>query len=114
MPKQDDKHSMAEDYLAQLNAFQQPRYRGKHSAMWWGEPNWKYKPVINQGKPVPAIVRLFLLGGFLAMLGYLLYRSIFLADGFAIYLSVVFLFIGAIIFFAARDAAKPKDRDTED
>jgi hypothetical protein len=114
MPKRDDQHSMAEDYLAQLNSFQQPRYRGRHSWPWWTEPKWKYQPVIDRGRVAPPLVRFLVIGGFIALVGYLLYRAIFLTDGFAIYFSVVLLFIGAIIFFAARDFAKPKDNDTDD
>ncbi len=103
---------MAEDYLDQLNwkGRNVPR-RPKAGWPWWtsDEPNWKYPPVITRFKVAPLFVRIFVIGGFLAGTGYLLYQAIFLKSGFAVYLTVVFLVIGAILFFAARDGAKPDD-----
>ena len=114
MPKRDDQHSMAEDYLAQLNSFQQPRYRSGRSWPWWTEPKRKYQPIVDRGKVASPLVRFLVIGGFITFVGFWLYRAIFLMDGLSIYMSVVFLFIGLIIFLAARDFKKPKDNDTDD
>lgn len=49
MSKQDDKHSMAEDYLAQI------KWRGEHPYRKGNppEPEWKYKPVRGKSSSYP-------------------------------------------------------------
>lgn len=75
------------------------------------EPDWKYQPIIDRGRIAPPLIRFIVIGTFLTAFGYLLCQAIFLHPGLAIYMAVVFLFIGGIIFLAARDGTKPKNNE---
>ena len=45
MAKRNDKHSMAEDYLAQVNWENENQVDKRGHAPWKNSPNWKYKKV---------------------------------------------------------------------
>ena len=110
MAKDDDKHTIAADYLSQLQR-QGDQFSRKDG---YSEGESKYKPYVTTSyRLAPLIIRLLVMCGFIAVVGYYLYRAIFFNDGFAIFISIVLLIISVIIFFAVRDASSSTNRKTE-
>jgi type IV secretory pathway VirB6-like protein len=114
MAKRDDKHNIAEDYLAQVEWQSHHSRRQKDMLGFSNQPASKYKILSTKSSPAPLVARIIVVGGFLAAIGYLLYQAIFLRSGLAIFMGITFLFIGLILFLAARDASISKDRETDD
>ena len=116
MPKQDDKHSKAEDYLAQLDwqSRQSPPYRGKGLRPWWAsnEPNWKYQKIQTGWSTIPSIVRWFM-WGVAALIGYAIYQIFLSGSDRAMYNGILLLIAAVILFFAIRDMFKP-NRPSDD
>lgn len=116
MAKDDDKQSMAEDYLAQLDqqSRQSPPYRGHRPWPWWtsNEPNWKYKKIQTVWSTMPRFVR-WIIWFALALIGYNLYQEFMAGSEQAMHTGVIFLITAVIILFAIRDASKP-NRPTDD
>ena len=113
MAKRDDKNSMAEDYLRQVEWQSHHTRRQKDMLGFSNQPASKYKTIFAKSSPAPLIARVIVVGGFFAAIGYLLYQAVFLRSGLAIFMGSVFLFIGLILFLAARDAARPKNNDND-
>ena len=109
MPKRDDKHSMAKDYLARI------KWEGEHPYMADGSkpdiPNWKYKPSGSTRSSMSPTSRIILTSLLLIVLGGLLYLAIFQKEEGAISFICLLLFVGLFVFVANRDASKPKRRD---
>lgn len=106
MPKRDDKHSMAKDYLARI------KWKGEHPYMADGSkpdiPNWKYKPSGPTRSSMSPTSRIILTTLLLIFLGGLLYLAIFHKEEDVRCVSGSLIFFGLFIFFAIRDASKRK------
>jgi len=102
---------MVEDYLAQLEwQGKHPPRRGSSTVK---EPNWKYKIVRPKRPPMNPSLRGLLLIGIPVLVVYWLYQIFFMDSGLAIYLAIIALSVGGILFLAARDAAKFINDDEE-
>ena len=105
------KHSDAEDYLAQVEwQNQQSQRQPKFPLPWYMEPKWKYKRVSSfkstSAKEMSAPVKV-LLTMMALYVGYVLYKN-------DIKILIALLVEGVIIFFIIRDASKkPKDEDND-
>ena len=104
MAKRDDKHSMAEDYLARAEweAGHQVDGRG-HS--WTDEPKWKYKGTYkanryNRNRKLVAEIIWLVFA--IPAAGYLLYQIIFGHNGGGIFISILILSMLAIFYFISR------------
>jgi len=111
MAKRDDKQSDAEDYLEQLEW--QGRHPPRRGSSTIKEPNWKYKIVYPKRPPMHPAMRGLVIIGIPALILYWLYKIFVVDSGLAIYLGVIALFTGVIIFLAARDATKPTKNDED-
>ena len=105
MPKREDKHNMAEDYLAHLDWH--TRFRAGRPSWTRSEPNWRYKIVYERRPPMAPIERTLITILLMILGGVGLYIAFKFDVGLAIYLSIVFLGIATILFFAIRDASGP-------
>lgn len=114
MAKRDDKHSMAEDYLAQVEWQSHHSRRQKDIHGFKNQPDGKYKILYSKNTSAPLFIRIGLLLVFCIAIGFLLYQAIFLHSGKAIVTGIIFLSIGLIFFFAARAASSSKHRETDD
>ncbi|RJP49972.1 MAG: hypothetical protein C4583_11540 [Anaerolineaceae bacterium] len=116
MAKRDDKHSMAQDYLAQLDqqSRQSPPYRGHRPWPSWtsNEPNWKYKKNQTGWATIPRFVR-WVVWCVAALFGYNLYQEFLSGSDQAIYTGIILLIAAVILLFVIRDASKP-NRPTDD
>jgi hypothetical protein len=102
----------AEDYLAQLEW--RRLYGTRRNHLWANnEPRWKYRiiqPKYGTKSVIPGII---FIGFMIIVVAGLLYLSIFLHSGLALYITVVLLIIFVIVFFAARDTEKDRDNDLD-
>jgi hypothetical protein len=102
--------SDAEDYLNQLHY--KSKYGRRHGP-WYLIPKLKYKPVL-QIKDT-AFSGGVLWGFLIFFAGALVFSLILDFSGFSIFMFVVVLLIGVILFFAMRDAQKTfNDHDDKD
>ena len=110
MAKQDDKHSAAEDYLAQLDrqSRQSPPYRAHRPWPSWAsnEPNWKYKKIQSGWATIPRFVR-WIIWSVAVLFGYGIFQGILSGSDQAMYIGIVLLIAAVILFFAIRDTSKP-------
>jgi hypothetical protein len=101
MAKRDDKHSMAEDYLAQI------KWRGEHPYRKGNppEPEWKYKPVFSRQRSATnttVIILLFGLSGVTGCAIFELFTTSHLSPGFLILIPLLILILFLLL------ANKPK------
>ena len=109
MPKREDKHSMAEDYLAQMNwEADQSRDPNRGIPPVRFEPKWKYKPSGPTRSPMSPTSRIILTTVLLIFLGGLLYLAIVKHEAGAISLIGALVFIGVLVLVLILDASKPK------
>ena len=105
MPKHEDKHSMAEDYLAQVE-WENNNNAGNRDghAQWKNAPNWKYKKVYpkargsNWSDTSWGIVVLLAL---LADAGYILYSELLNSRIDIPALIILFILLG-LLFYVTR------------
>jgi hypothetical protein len=101
--------SDAEDYLNQLD-WQSRRFHRR--TPWYLIPRWKYKPILRIKSGNPVITRAFFVGGFLILVGYLIYAIFSYREGILIFDLIIVLMIAAALFFAIRDVQNTfKDDD---
>ena len=114
MAKRDDDHSMAEDYLAQVEwqSRRPPPYRGRGLRPWWAsnEPKWKYQKIVGRQSSSSRVLRWIVLG-VVVLIGYGIFQAFLSGADEAVYIGIVALVTAIILFFAMRDASKPKNND---
>jgi hypothetical protein len=114
MAKRDDDHSMAEDYLAQVEwqSRRPPPYRGRELRPWWAsnEPKWKYKKADGGQSPSSRVLRWIVLG-VVVLIGYGIFQAFLSGADEAVYIGGAGLVAATILFFAVRDATKSKRRE---
>jgi hypothetical protein len=98
--------SDVEDYLSRLN------WQSYRRTPWYLIPKWKYKPTMRINSVNPTIPRIFFVGGFLFLVGYLIYAIFVYRSGIFIFGLIAVLIIATILYFAIRDAQNTfKDDD---
>ncbi|MEW5941064.1 MAG: hypothetical protein AB1750_15460 [Chloroflexota bacterium] len=99
MPKRDEKHSMAEDYLAQI------KWRGEHPYRKGNppEPDWKYKPVYGKQAFSFAGTKtgIFLLVALIAVAGIIIFEGVTTAQVDLI-LPIIAIVLLVLIFLVTR------------
>jgi hypothetical protein len=109
MAKQDDKHSMAKDYLRQVESEGQHPWddRGTPSVRY--EPKWKYKRVYKASRQTSAGKRLLAIIWWIfviANIGYLTFQIFAGHHGRGIFISILFLIVQAFPYFMNRETRK--------
>jgi hypothetical protein len=102
MAKKNDKHSMAEDYLAQAEweASHPLDQRGRPS--WKYQPKWIYKRVYPRTGKIPAILWIIIIAISVTILGFVVFVSTANRPGVGIVAITVILSISVILYFLAR------------
>ena len=106
MPKRDDKQSMAEDYLAQVeweNNNNPGNKRGQ--APWKNAPNWKYKKVYPKNSGVSSAssnsLGIIVLLALAVVAGYIAF-TIFTTSSVGIVAPIIFFVLLVILFLVTR------------
>jgi hypothetical protein len=109
MAKRDDKNSMAENYLAQVEWENNHQVDNRGHAPWKNAPNWKYKRDYGASR-YNNIISLFgeivWLAFVISTAGYLLYQIIFAHNGKVIFISILVLILLAFHYFMTRETRK--------
>jgi hypothetical protein len=103
MAKRD--RSPAEDYLAHIDWH--TRNRPGRPVSTSTEPEWNYKIAYPKRPTSSLAVRVLFISGAIVLAGYGVYKTFLVDSAYAVFLGIILLIIGAIFFFAVRDASKP-------
>jgi len=104
MAKQNDKHSMAKDYIAQMEWENSHPLDQRGRPSWRYQPKWTYKRVYpHTGKSkIPAIVWIIIVVTSVTCLGFVIFIATADYPGVWIVAFTVLLSILAIFYFLAR------------
>jgi len=110
MPKNDDKHSLAEDYLAQI------KWRGEHPYRKGAtpiEPDWKYQPVyarLTRASHPPNALAIILLLALLGVLGFAIFQMITISRT-SLAFPLIALILLALFLIVTREPKRPTTDD---
>jgi len=106
MAKRDEKHSMAEDYLARI------KWEGEHpyrKGVRPPEPDWKYRPVYSRNSsPSKTWFGIVLLFALIVVAGLAIFQMVTTSHVDASWLIVVIILL-SIILFVTRKPKRPTD-----
>jgi hypothetical protein len=103
MAKRDDKHSMTEDYLRQVEWENNHQVDGRGQT-WEDEPKWKHKRLLSARKSKGSLGSdITLLIFVISITGYLIFQIFAGHNGKGIVVSILILSMLAILYFISRE-----------
>jgi hypothetical protein len=103
MAKRNDKHSIAEDYISQVEWESKHQVDRTGHAPWKDSPDWKYKRVYGTKKGNPASLKIFWISLLSATIGYIVYDLLVLHTEKGVAVGIIILVLEAMFFVIGRE-----------